>query len=530
MEDGGLNIQSEAPKSKKGVLIAVIAIAFIFLIAIGVAVYFLFGDKLFSPSTPAPVTPSPKPSPVTPSPPSGGSTGGTGGTGTGGSTPTPSPPATTQTYLYIREYAQTPYPSYLSVRNINNKMYLVANYMATQSNSLFDIDSSGGLMVMDMSRNQFRNISVNRTTSEMKFIDPSASDVTQLRADQVYLMGQTSNPAILQLKYTGTSYLSIIPLSSNNLYNVFGSSGTSQPSFTFVKRAQLDPIKPLYFSLSNDTTLPPTYLEIISGMVINTSINFLMISEFCYQDYDGKQIYNPNCQFYLDMSTFMIMTGSLNSEIKYISPGPIFISTVQLTKDVKRENLKFIAPNLLIYYNINTNNNVYLSNNNIGLISSTTPVNLGVFTQSPRPTPYVEIFSYNQDGNTVYLKIKTTTDGTFTPYLALENTEIRDKYFIKSLEFIMVFKDDKFKYIDLEETAGNYRLIFNSTLSSNTLRLKTKPNSSNIQDKYYIVNGAPTGCLSKKDSPAFGEYLGYTDVSASPNLCVSFGVEPQPST
>lgn len=524
MEDGGLNIQSEAPKSKKGVLIAVIAIAFIFLIAIGVAVYFLFGDKLFSPSTPAPVTPSPKPSPVTPSPPSGGSTGGTGGTGTGGSTPTPSPPATTQTYLYIREYAQTAYPSYLSVRSINNKMYLVANYIATQSNSLFDIDSSGGLMFIDMSRNEFRNISVNRTTSEMRFIDPSASDVTQLRADQVYLMGQTSNSPILQLKYTGTSYLSIIPLSSNNLYNVFGSSGSGQPSFTFVKRAQLEPIKPLYFSLSNDTTLPPTYLELKLGNNI-----IPLSSNFCYQNYDGRQVYNLDCQVYLDMSTFMLMKQTSPNVYQYISYNG---STFSFINEVKRENIIFVAPNILKYDLLQNNTFVtkyickYVPDQEELNRLATSCNNLGGFTQSPRPTPYVEIFSYDQDGNTVYLKIKTTTDGTFTPYLALENTEIRDKYFIKSLEFIMVFKDDKFKYIDLEETASNYRLIFNSTLSSNTLRLKTKPNSSNIQDKYYIVNGAPTGCLSKKDSPAFGEYLGYTSVSASPNLCVSFGVEP----
>lgn len=351
-------------------------------------------------------------------------------------------------------------------------------------------------------------------------------------------MGQTSNSPILQLKYSGTSYLSIIPLSSNNLYNVFGSSGTGQPSFTFVKRTQLDPIKPLYFSLSNDTTLPPTYLEIISGIVSNTPINLFTASEFCYQDYDGKQIYNPNCQFYLDMSTFMIMKGSLNTEIKYISLNilsPNTISSVNLTNDVKRENLKFIAPNLLIAYNSNTNNNVYLStnvnNNNILLIVSSMPINLGGFTQSPRPTPYVDIFSYNQDGNTVYLKIKTTTDGTFTPYLALENTENRDKYFIKS-GFIMVFKDDKFKYINLDETSGNYilTLVF-STTGGKALGLETKSNSSNIQDKYYIkqtISG--NRCLVKKNSPAFGEYLGLKTTAGDDNTCVSFGIEPQPST
>jgi hypothetical protein len=517
---------SETSKSNKGIIIVIIAISFLFLVGIGIALYFFFGKKIFNPSPPPPPPP-----PVSPpvSPPSGGTgaTGGTGGTGaTGGTSPSP---INQNTYLFIREYGPTSYPSYLSVRMINNKRYLVANYIATPENSSFKIDSSGGLMFMDMSSNTYKNISVNRTTSEMSFIDISDSSAN-LFPDQVYLAPtSSSNFSIFQLKYNSGS-LSIIPLSSNTLYNVFGSS--SVVNFTFVKQDQLNPIRPLYFSLSSDPTLPPKYLT-FSGAT--PSVIFLG-SSFCYLNYDGKQIYNPNCQFYIDMSTFMLMKEISPNVYQYLGRNTTTSTfTFSLSNTVKRENVKLIAPDILTfdqYVSTSSYATKYICINivqemgrnvisDVLNLNSTTLCKLGGFTQTPSPTPYVDIYSFLENGDAAYLRNKNISDLSI-PYLVLSpnSTDIPDKYYIKDASLnIMIFKDDQFKFISFDESNGLDRLTYLTSLSSNTLRLRPTSTTG-----YTIINGNGK-CLVSKSKTVGSETLNYFGFQTSTEPCVIFEID-----
>jgi hypothetical protein len=532
---------SESPKSNKGMIIVIIALSFLFFIGIGIVLYFLFGKKLFNPAPPpSPVNPAPSPRPP-PSPPSGGTgaTGGTGGTGatgatggTGGTTPVPPiPPMNPNTYLFIREYGLTPYPSYLSVRTINDKKYLVPNYMATPENSLFRIDSSGGLMFTDTNLNTFRNISVNRTTSEINFVDISDSSANILM-DRVYLA--PSSDSIFELKYN-SGILSIIPLASDTSYNVFGSSSVA--NFTFVKRDQLNPIRPLYFSLSNDPALSPKYLSFLKDT------SSLVGTSFCYLNYDGKQIYDPNCQFYLDMSTFMLMKNTSLNEYQYVSSDP-YVSDVpqkfSLTKEVKKDNVKFVAPDRLIFdlnfyegyipKNICTNLNEELGRNTIsdtlnlnnqGLDGNQRVCNLGGFTQNPSPTSYVDLYSFSKNDNGEYLRIKNITDLAL-PYLILSpsSTEIPDKYYIKdALSFIMIFKDNQFKYINLDESSGGYRLSYSPAPSTNTLKLK--PTAT--KGEYTIINGNDR-CLVYKTKSVNLVTFSYLGFRTSTEPCIIFKI------
>lgn len=535
--------QIETPKSNTGKFIAIAVICFIFLIAIGVAVYFFFGDKLFGPSPPPQPspTPSPQPSPI-PSPPSGGGggTGGTGSTGSGPTPPSPPQPVVTTTYLYIQQYTISPYPSYLSVRKIDNKMYLVPNYIATQENSLFDIDASGRLMFMDMSANAFRNIYVDRNTSEMNFVsDVSANNSVLL--DRIYVRA-SSNPTVFQLTYENPtastkSYLSTIPLTST-FYNVFGAVTPSQVQFSFLKRSELNPIKPLYFSLTKEASLSPKYLS--------SEGNVLSGTNFCYFNYDGKQIYNPNCQFYLDMSTFMLMKETTPNVYQYIkmneypsNPFLYIVNSYSLTNNVIRENVKFTAPDILSF-DLNFIGNyvlIYLceikeSNSDLlsdSLLRSRSSCRLGGFTQTPIPTPYVDLFTYGENGAALFLRNREVSDLSI-PYLSLVDGEIANtipnKYYIKDASRnIMLFKDDKFKYIDIaNNTNGNEIVEYKDSLSNNTLRLT--PTTSSTQ--FYITNTTSGNkCLIKKNNPTFGDYLGFKTTPGYNETCIIFQIEPK---
>jgi hypothetical protein len=536
------NIQ--VPKSNKGIIIAIVVVTFIFLIAIGVAVYFFFGNKLFGPPSP------PSPSGGTGATGSRGGTGGTGGGaggtgatgsrggtgGTGGITPSNPTGEPIPTYLYIQQYAITPYPSYLSVRTIESKMYLVPNYMATQENSLFYIDSSSGLVFKDMSDNKYKNIAVNRATKEMSLIDPSANPMNDpSQADRIYI-SQTSNSSIFQLRYANptlntASYLSIVQLTSGISYNVFGAVPLANVRNTFLKKEQLDPLKPLYFSLTKDTNLSPKYLSFEE--------NLLRGSSLCYLNIDGRAIYNPDCQFYLDTSTFMLMKQTSANIYQYITrnndpSNTTAPPTFTFTNDPMKENIKFIVPDILTYF-LNDNSQYICTNliqqldknviSDTLKVDSTTSCQLGEITQTPTPSPYVDIYTYNQDGGALYLRTQVIPNVFISKLFLMDPNQMNlsDKYYIKDQEgFITVFKEDKFKYIDLDEDGGNYTLAYKNLPSDKSIRLSPTSSSNN----YYIINTySGNKCLITKNRTTLGDYLGFKSTTGYDGSCITFGID-----
>jgi len=209
-------------------------------------------------------------------------------------------------------------------------------------------------------------------------------------------------------------------------------------------------------------------------------------------------------------------------------------NSYSLTDNVIRENVKFTAPDILSFdwYVLTAYNLIYLcsnkeSNSNVildSLLRLRVSCQLGGFTQTPIPTPYVDIYSFLAD-NAIFLRNKEV-DGLAIPYLSFVNGEeairIPDKYYVTkdSSKYLMIFKDDKFKYIDLNDENGNYRLEYKDSPSVKSIRLSPVSTSS---IEYYLIDSG-NKCLIKKNNPTFGDYLGLKSTTGYDG-CVKIQIE-----
>lgn len=549
-------------KSNTGIIIAVVIGLFVLLAVGGAIAYFVFGRKLLETTTPTSTTSRPT---TTVSPTTTPSTTPSGATGST-APPTPSPAPGTSTYLYISTYATTTYPSYVSLRTISGKRYLVPTSVPNQDDSIFDTDASGALTMKDLSTNKFTPIGVNKTSGEVVFLPTEESgNEENINLDNYpkiyYNNPNSSNKNIFNIGFDNPSantisYLSIVRTSFSGVnYDIFKGVNLNGLRSTLVKKPKPDPIKPIYFPLSSDTTIQPKYLELVekpnvlsylpfrNTVTLNeTSQYILKGSNFCYLNLNGN-IFNPNCQFYLDTCTMMLIKAIEPNKYRYmVQDGTP--TTFKLTSNISKKNVSFESPNKLFYDSTYLCSSVVrtspfststypIKNVDDTLTTKTTSCTIGNATQTPLVTKVIDLETIVTPKK--FLRNKTVTSA-FVPYLVLEESATpQDYYFIKQDEsdtnkhYLMVYKDGTFKYMDLDEEGGIYNLLYRDIPSSSkSIQVIKDGSTTNL-----ILRGMNTStdgrCLISKPGDIMGETFNYLSLRGTNGLntaCIRFKIVP----